>query len=73
MKLDYSKFSNKDDLVAIAGAMIIMALIGAAVYLAVTENKFLCGFLSAIITLKWKAWVIDPIDSFLERNWPETK
>jgi hypothetical protein len=70
VKIDYSKLSNKGDLVVLIGALFIFSLFGIVIYLAATENNFVAGFCAATITLKWKCWVFDTIDNFLERHWP---
>jgi hypothetical protein len=69
VKIDCSKLSNKGDLVALLGGLFIFSLFGVVIYLAATENAFLAGFMAATITWKWKCWVFDPIDHYLERHW----
>jgi hypothetical protein len=70
MKLDTSKLSNKDDLIVLLSMIILFTLFGLALYLAVNENSFLSGFLSATIIWKWKSWFYVPVDKFLEKHWP---
>jgi len=50
VKIDCSKLSNKDDLIALIGMLFILSLFGLVIYLASTENTFLSGFLAATIT-----------------------
>jgi hypothetical protein len=52
------------------GTLFILSLVGLVFYLATTDNTFLGGFLAATITWKWKDWVFNPIDNFLEKHWP---
>jgi hypothetical protein len=73
VKIDCSKLSNKDDLIALIGMLFILSLFGLVIYLASTENTFLSGFLAATITWKWKEWVFNPIDKFLENHWPSSQ
>jgi len=70
MKIDCSKLSNKDDLVVLIGMLLILILFGFVIYLAASENTFLSGFIASTITWKWKDWVYNPIDNFLEQHWP---
>jgi hypothetical protein len=70
MKLDTSKLSNKDDLIVLLSLIILFTLFGLALYLAVNENSFLSGFLSATIIWQWKSWFYEPIDKLLEKHWP---
>jgi hypothetical protein len=70
VKIDCSKLSNKDDLIVFIGMIFIFSLFGFVIYLAATEYTFLSGFLAATITWKWKDWVFNPIDNYLENHWP---
>jgi len=69
MKIDCSKLSNKDYLVVFIGTVFILLLFVFVIYLAVTENTFLSGFVASTVTWKWKDWVYNPIDNFLELHW----
>lgn len=70
MKIDCSKMSNKCDLAALIAMLLLAGLLAFVVYLAATSNTFFAGFVAASITFKWKSWIYDPVDQFLEKNWP---
>lgn len=73
MKIDCSKISNKGDLVALAGILVIAVAIGVAVALAVYVDTFVAGFFSATITWRWHDWIYQPIDRALDKLWPQDK
>lgn len=70
MKIDTSKISNKDDLVAMVLIFVFICILSFIVYLSLTGKTFLSGFVAATLTWKWKRWFYEPADSFLERHWP---
>jgi hypothetical protein len=72
MKIDCSKLSNKDDLVVLIGTVFILLQFGFVIYLAATENTFLSGFIASTIIWKWKDWVYNPINNYLELHWPSS-
>lgn len=73
MKIDCSKLSNKGDLMALVGLMIIATAFAVAIALAIYVNAFYAGFLSATILWKWHAWLYEPIDAWLDRLWAQDK
>ena len=70
MKIDCSKLSNKEDLATIIAMILTVGLGAFAIYLAAKDYSFAAGFVVAIIICKWKAWIFDPIDKWLDINWP---
>jgi NhaP-type Na+/H+ or K+/H+ antiporter len=66
LKIDCSKLSNKGDLAALIAMILTVGLVGFAIYLAVMDYSFAAGFVVAIIICKWKAWIFDPIDNWLD-------
>ncbi len=70
VKLDSSKISNKDDLILFLSICFLLLLLGLVVYLAYAVDSFWAGFVAATVIWKWKAWFYEPVDRFLERNWP---
>jgi hypothetical protein len=70
MKIDLSKLSNKDDLATLIALILLLCLLAFALYLSATNESFLAGFVVATMIWKWKSWVYDPIDRFLEKHWP---
>jgi hypothetical protein len=70
MKINCSKLSNKDDLVVLIAMLFIFLLFGFVFYLAATDNTFLSGFIASTITWKWKSWLYNPVNNFLELHWP---
>jgi hypothetical protein len=70
VKIDRSKLSNKDDLVALGCLLVLFLLMGMIMYLAANEENFEAGFVAATATWKWKQWLYDPMDRFLEKHWP---
>ena len=70
MKIDCSKMSNIGDLASLIAILVIAGVFGFVLYLSATSNTFFAGFIAASITLKWKIWIYDPIEQFLETNWP---
>jgi divalent metal cation (Fe/Co/Zn/Cd) transporter len=70
MNIDCSKISNKTDLLALVGMVVIVALLAIAVLLAVYVDNFWAGFFSATITWKWHDWIYKPIDRLLDKLWP---
>ena len=73
MKLDTSKLSNKDDLVALLAVVVLFAMFGFVFYLSATANTFASGFISSTIIWKWRDWYYVPVDRFLEAHWPSDK
>lgn len=69
--IDTSKDSNKHDLIVLLSLLGLIALLSLVLYLAANENSYVAGFLSASIVWKWKSWYYDPLDAFLEKNWPK--
>lgn len=70
MKLDCSKLANKDDLILLLSIGFLLLLLGLVLYLASAVDSFWAGFVAATLVWKWKAWFYEPVDGFLERNWP---
>lgn len=70
MKLDTSKIANKDDFIIILSFCFLLMLLGLVLYLAFAVDSFWAGFVAATVVWKWKAWFYEPVDGFLERNWP---
>lgn len=70
MKIYFSKLSNKGDLAALIAMLLIGCIFGFVFYLAATSNSFFAGFVAASIAWNWKNWIYDPLDQFLEKNWP---
>lgn len=73
MKIDCSKLSNKDDVVCLIAIFVVTWLLGFSVYLAIYHDNFISGFASATIVHKWKAWIYNPIDAFIDWLWAEDK
>ncbi len=71
MRLDCSKFSNKGDLMAIVGLLVLTAVLGLALALAVCVDKFAAGFFSATIIWKWHPWLYKPMDAWLDKLWAQ--
>jgi O-antigen/teichoic acid export membrane protein len=69
MKIDCSKLSNKDDLLALVGILIIVIAVATAFAIAAYINTFTAGFFSATIVWKWKEWLYRPIDRLLDKLW----
>lgn len=73
MKLDCSKISNKGDLMALVGLVVLAAAVGVALALAAYVNTFSAGFFSATIVWKWHDWLYRPLDAWLDRLWAQGK
>lgn len=71
MKIDTSKLSNKGDLLALLGMIVMAALFAVVFLLAAYGENFAAGFAAATITFKWKVWVLDPLDKVLDKLWSE--
>jgi len=71
MKIDCSKISNKDDLLAMMGMLVIALAIGVAMYLAIYVDSFVAGFFNATIIWKWHDWIYKPIDRALDKLWQD--
>ena len=71
MKLDCSKISNKGDLMALVGLLVLTAVIGLALVLAVYVDRFVAGFFSATILWKWHDWLYKPMDAWLDKLWAQ--
>lgn len=71
MKLDCSKISNKGDLMALVGLLVLTAAISLALALAVYVDKFAAGFFSATIIWKWHDWLYKPMDAWLDKLWAQ--
>ena len=71
MKLDCSKISNKGDLMALVGLMVLTAVLGLAVILAVYVDRFAAGFFSATIIWKWYSWLYKPMNAWLDKLWTQ--
>ncbi|MDD3575720.1 MAG: hypothetical protein PHT38_02400 [Halothiobacillus sp.] len=69
MKIDCSKLSNKYDLLALVGILIIVIAVAAAFAIAAYINTFTAGFFSATIIWKWQEWLYRPIDRLLDKLW----
>lgn len=70
MKIDTSKISNKDDFVAILLLVIFICIFAFIIFLSATGKSFWAGFMAATLTWKWKQWLYEPTDAFLEKHWP---
>lgn len=71
MKLDCSKISNKGDLMALVGLLVLMSAISLSLVLAVYVDKFAAGFFSATIIWKWHDRLFKPIDAWLNKLWAQ--
>lgn len=67
--VDCSKISNKADLLAIFGMVVIVVLLAFAVWLSYASNSFVSGFFSATIIWKWRDWIYVPIDKMIDKFW----
>lgn len=73
MRIDCSKISNKGDLLILVSLVLIVAVVGFAMFLAVYVHSFVAGFISATCLLKWHEWIYKPVDRMLEQLWRESK
>jgi len=71
VRLDCSKISNKGDLMALAGLVILATAFGLALLLAVYVNTFAAGFFSATVIWKWRDWLYKPMDAWLDKLWAQ--
>jgi divalent metal cation (Fe/Co/Zn/Cd) transporter len=71
MKLECSKISNKGDLMALVGLLVLVAVLGLALAMAVYVDAFAAGFFSATILWKWYDWLYKPMDAWLDKLWAE--
>lgn len=71
MKLDCSKISNKGDLMALVGLLVLLAVLGLALALAGYVDTFAAGFFSATIIWKWRDWLYKPMDAWLDKLWAQ--
>ncbi len=69
MKIDRSKLSNKDDLLAILVTLATVLLFCVVIVLAEHVGNFAAGYTAAAITLKWKEWLYDPAEKILDKLW----
>ncbi|OQY41384.1 MAG: hypothetical protein B6242_17490 [Anaerolineaceae bacterium 4572_78] len=70
MKIDCSEISNKSDLLAIAGMIVLGIVFTLAFLIAAYFDNFYAGFFTATIIWKWKVWIYKPIDQKLDKLWP---
>lgn len=71
MKIDCSKVSNKGDLMALVGLVVVFVALAIAITLAAYAHTFLAGFFSATITWKWRDWIYKPLDQKLDKLWAQ--